>query len=130
MKPYPFSMALTETQKLFNYNLSKCRRVVENAFEHLKARFRRIGKGIDNRIGNAPVIVRACCVLHNFLNERNDYINEIWMARLQEVNINRENPTDYVVVGDNEPSAEVIRNALCNYFSSIAEAEVLGGDDG
>uniref|UniRef100_A0A0A1WWQ2 Glucan endo-1,3-beta-glucosidase 11 n=1 Tax=Zeugodacus cucurbitae TaxID=28588 RepID=A0A0A1WWQ2_ZEUCU len=37
MKPYAFSLALTETQKLFNYKLSKCRRVVENAFGHLKA---------------------------------------------------------------------------------------------
>ncbi|XP_036320800.1 protein ALP1-like [Rhagoletis pomonella] len=109
MKPYAFSMALTETQKLYNYKLSKCRRVVENAFGHLKGRFRRVGKGLDNRIGKAPIIIRACCVLHNYLNEMNDTINDMWLERLQEVNRNLENPEYVTIVGDNQPSAEEIR---------------------
>lgn len=117
MKPYAFSLALSDDQKLFNYRLSKCRRVVENAFGHLKARFRRIGKGIDNRVGNAPSIIRACCVLHNFLNERNDNINQLWLENLQDFEKNRESPTQHITIGDNEPTAEVIRQQLCYYFS-------------
>ncbi|XP_053968378.1 putative nuclease HARBI1 [Anastrepha ludens] len=34
MKPYPHSVTNTPEQKKFNYRLSKCRRVVENAFGH------------------------------------------------------------------------------------------------
>ena len=66
--------------------LLKYVRMVENAFGHLKARFRRIGKGIDNKVGNAPIIVRACCVLHNFLNERNDNIYHLWFVNLKDFN--------------------------------------------
>ncbi|XP_055905800.1 uncharacterized protein LOC129941239 [Eupeodes corollae] len=47
MKPFPFSTTASEEEKNFNYALSKCRRVVENCFGHLKARFRTIGKGLD-----------------------------------------------------------------------------------
>ncbi|KAL7724570.1 hypothetical protein ACLKA6_002500 [Drosophila palustris] len=47
MKPYPFSVDASPERRVFNYNLSKIRRVVENAFGHLKARFRRIGKGLE-----------------------------------------------------------------------------------
>lgn len=79
MKPYPFSTAASDYEKTFNYNLSKCRRVVENAFGHLKARFRRIGKGIDNQMCNVNKIIKACCVLHNFLNDENDVINDKWI---------------------------------------------------
>lgn len=117
MKPYPFSTALSEQQKLFNYRLSKCRRVVENAFGHLKARFRRIGKGIDNRVGNAPKIVQACCVLHNFLNERNDHVNQQWLDNIKDSARNLVSPTYSTTFGDNEPTAETIRQTLCSYFS-------------
>ncbi|XP_067633791.1 uncharacterized protein [Eurosta solidaginis] len=130
MKPYAFSTDLSEEKKLYNYMLSKCRRVAENAFGHVKARFRRIGKGIDNEIGNAPSIVQAACVLHNFLNEENDTINQMWLENLREYDRNREYPTHSVVIGDNEPSAENIRQALCRYFGSNVAFEVDGPGDG
>ncbi|XP_017473772.1 PREDICTED: uncharacterized protein LOC108364559 isoform X1 [Rhagoletis zephyria] len=38
MKPFPFSLDKTPSQKALNYQLSKSRRVVENAFGQLKAR--------------------------------------------------------------------------------------------
>ncbi|XP_036341028.1 uncharacterized protein LOC118750415 [Rhagoletis pomonella] len=38
MKPFPFSLDKTPSQKAFNYQLSKSRRVVANAFGQLKAR--------------------------------------------------------------------------------------------
>lgn len=77
MKPYPFKINASNKEKNFNYSLSKCRRVVENAFGHLKARFRRLGKGLDNNIENVNVIIKCCCILHNFLNIQNEVINDL-----------------------------------------------------
>ena len=65
-----------------------------------KTRFRRIGKGIDNRVGNAPKIIRACCVLHNFLNDQNDNIKGIPNSQ-QEIPI-REHLYNTVVLGDSD----------------------------
>ena len=116
MKPYASATVLTKEQKFFNYKHSKCRRVVENAFVHLKARFRRIVKGIDNRNGIAPSIIRVCCVLHNFLNERNDHIDPIWLENLKDFEKDGQYPTHNVTIDDNEPTAEAIRRNLCHYF--------------
>lgn len=83
MKPYPFCVGQSNVEQMFNYALSKCRRVVENAFGQLKARFRRIGKGIDNQIENAPLIIKACCVLHNFLKNHDDEVKSKWITEQQ-----------------------------------------------
>ncbi|XP_067614383.1 uncharacterized protein [Eurosta solidaginis] len=80
MKPYPYNIENSAGQKLFNYRLSKCRRVVENAFGHYKARFRRIGEGIDNHIKNANVVISAACRLHNFLIDEKDPVLENWLV--------------------------------------------------
>lgn len=119
MKPYPFRADATEKEKNFNYALSKNRRVVENAFGHLKARFRRVGKGIDNHIDNVTLIIKACCVLHNFLNNQNDAINQQWLQQLQnkERETNREMPEQIVTLTDINPSAQSIREAIANYLS-------------
>lgn len=76
MKPYP-QADLSPIQQNFNYVLSRSRRVVENAFGQLKNRFRRIGKGLEVEMKHVPTVVRAACILHNILNEKNDIINNI-----------------------------------------------------
>jgi len=57
---------LTEGQLNFNFRLSRARRVVENAFGILAARF-----GVFRRpmLVKAELIVKAATVLHNFLRE-------------------------------------------------------------
>lgn len=83
MKPYTFKITCINFERVrlqgknFNYSLSKCRRVVEYAFGHLKARFWRLGKGLDNNIENVNVIIKCCCILHNFLNIQNEVINDL-----------------------------------------------------
>lgn len=117
---YPFTVSSSAREKHFNYSLSKCRRVVENAFGHLKARFRRIGKGLDNHIDNVNSIVKCACVLHYFLNDHNDHINNHWMQQVKEQeNSGRNQPEDNSTLCDNDPNAEKIRKAisehLCKY---------------
>lgn len=125
MKPYSYTTALTEEQKFFNYKISKCSKVVDNAFAHLKARFCRLVKGIDNRCGSAPVIIRACCVLHNFLIERSDYINPVWLENLKNLEKNRKHPSHNVTIDDKEPTAETIRQTLCHYFRKYAKVNII-----
>lgn len=115
MKPYPFSVQHTEEESAFNYNLSKARRVVENAFGHLKARFRRIGKGLDNNISKTSNIIACCCILHNFLNENDSHMNAKWETdRVEE----RQQPTYTTHLGNHDEQAQAIRLALGTYFVS------------
>ncbi|XP_031333878.1 uncharacterized protein LOC116163884 [Photinus pyralis] len=66
LKPYPFKN-MTKEQRVFNYRLSRARRVVENAFGILANRFRVLLH--INPLGptKAKVVTQCCCVLHNFL---------------------------------------------------------------
>lgn len=66
MKPYP-TQRLTLKQRIFNYRLSRARRVVENAFGILATRFRIFRREIEMEPENATTVVMACIALHNFL---------------------------------------------------------------
>lgn len=68
LKPFPFRN-LSKEKRIFNYRLSRARRVVENAFGILSTRFRvllNINFLVPDRV---KVITQACCVLHNFLGK-------------------------------------------------------------
>lgn len=116
MKPYPFRTTFNEKEKIYNYRLSKCRRVVENAFGHLKGRFRRIGKGIDNDIDNASLTIKCFCVLHNFLNDENDHINQKWYHE----EISTRQPDHSSTINDHEPSAEEVRKAIMEHLCKFS----------
>ncbi|XP_069801016.1 putative nuclease HARBI1 [Dendropsophus ebraccatus] len=66
LKPYP-SRNLTMEKKIFNYRLSRARRVVENTFGIMANRFRIFHTAINLKPENIDKVVMACCVLHNFL---------------------------------------------------------------
>ena len=66
LKPFP-GARLTRKQEIFNYRLSRCRRVVENTFGIMTTRFRVFRRAIEVSPGFVKDIVLACCVLHNFL---------------------------------------------------------------
>lgn len=71
MRPYPGKNTDTE-QRIFNYRLSRARRVVENAFGILSNRFRIDHTTITGGVQLADRIVKATVVLHNFLLTKND----------------------------------------------------------
>ena len=71
MKPYP-SKVLTDYERIYNYRLSRARRVSENAFGILVNRFRVLDKYIHLCPTKCTSITNACIVLHNFLLSKND----------------------------------------------------------
>ena len=67
MQPYP-GKQLTHKQNIFNYWLSWSRRIVENAFGILVARWRIFRQPIVADPHNVERFVKATVVLHNFLS--------------------------------------------------------------
>ncbi|CAB4040889.1 Hypothetical predicted protein, partial [Paramuricea clavata] len=76
MKPYPHR-SLDKPKKIFNYTLSRARRVGENAFGILANRFRVFLTTIKLHPDKVVDIILAACCLHNFLVEqnKNNYIS-------------------------------------------------------
>ena len=64
MRPY-CGANLTAEQECFNLHHSRVRITVENAFGRLKARWRILKRQLDVDIERAPVVIGACCILHN-----------------------------------------------------------------
>lgn len=67
MKPYPGITDEESPQRAYNYRLSRARRVVENAFGIVSARFRVLRKPMHVKIETASTIILACCYLHNLI---------------------------------------------------------------
>lgn len=75
LKPYSKAV-LTDEKKIFNYRLSRARRVVENVLGILTKRFKVLQGDIKFEPHKARKIVLACCHLHNYLTveNREDYL--------------------------------------------------------
>nr|CAI5854425.1 unnamed protein product [Callosobruchus analis] len=69
LKPFRQTDSNSRERKIFNYRLSRARRIVENAFGILASRFRIYHTAINVQPENIEKIVMATCVLHNFLIE-------------------------------------------------------------
>ena len=67
MRPYPGQ--LSEEQKVFNYRLSRARRVIENAFGILCTRFRIFYVPINACVANIEKYAKAAIALHNYLRQ-------------------------------------------------------------
>lgn len=74
MKPYPGDN-LTLKQKIFNYRLSRARRIVENAFGILVARFRIFERPLPVKPETIDQVVKACCALQNWLRKTKSNVN-------------------------------------------------------
>jgi hypothetical protein len=65
-KPYNVKQ-LTRARKIFNYSLSRARRIIENVFGYVVARFGIFKTNINIHLDNIKDVVMASCVLDSFL---------------------------------------------------------------
>nr|AAI24960.1 LOC100158389 protein [Xenopus laevis] len=66
LTPFP-QKDMSFERRIFNYRLSRARRVADNAFGILSNRFRIFHTAINLSPSKTDSVVLACCVLHNFL---------------------------------------------------------------
>ena len=71
MKPYPFRN-LSESKLVFNYRLSRARRIIENTFGICASRFRVFHRPIIAKVHKVIAITKAVVALHNFLMTVNE----------------------------------------------------------
>lgn len=67
IKPFRQADLNSKEKKIYNYRVSRARRIVENAFGILASRFRIYKTQINIKPKNIDKVVMATCALHNFL---------------------------------------------------------------
>ncbi|XP_065419443.1 uncharacterized protein LOC112058986 [Chrysemys picta bellii] len=113
MKPYIGS--LDRSQELFNYRLSKCRMVVECAFGHLKGRWCTLLSRSDLSQTNIPIVIAACCVLHNLCESKGETFMAGWEAEANRLAADYAQP-DTRAIRRAHQEARHIREALKTSF--------------
>ena len=71
MRPYPGS-DMADAKRIYNYRLSRVRRIAENAFGILANRWRMYHRKLPLSPGNVDCVVKATIVLHNMLCGENE----------------------------------------------------------
>lgn len=131
LKPYS-SRALTHDKRIFNYRLSRARRVSENVFGILSNRFRLLLTNIYRSPDRAVDICRAVACLHNYLRRESatDYIG-VGNVDIEDANHgitegdwrrNVATMTPLQPTRERNPTTEAkeIRDAMASYFTSDA----------
>lgn len=69
LRPFP-GRGIDQRKRIFNYRLSRARRYVECSFGILANKWRVLHTAINVEPDFADIIVKACCILHNFVRRR------------------------------------------------------------
>lgn len=110
----PFANAAGPHEAAFNYQLSRTRRIVENAFGRLKARFRYTMKRMECKLPTAKRAIRAACVLHNICEALNDPVEQQWMQEAHEFDALYAQPVHSTDTASGH--GREVRAALATYF--------------
>jgi len=132
MKPYGHR-GLTYEEKIFNYRLSRARRVVENAFGIMANRFRVLTRTLPHKPETAALITHACCVLHNLLRARNpvahadlvdrEDANHNLIPGAWRAGVNMHEVEDHALRGRINVQAKTQRALLKLYYNSIGAVD-------
>lgn len=111
MKPYPRNQSLADRSKaIFNYRLSRARRIVENAFGILTHRFRLFATPIHLGTESVQNATTAACIIHNLLiDERTLAESDTISSNLSSIDFSNEE-----ALASNEP--QNIRDQFKEYF--------------
>ncbi|PNF14965.1 hypothetical protein B7P43_G01566 [Cryptotermes secundus] len=72
LRPYSGTHLPVE-KRVFNYRLSRARRYVECSFGILSNKWRILHRPLDVSVDFAVDIVKCCCILHNFVRDRDGF---------------------------------------------------------
>ena len=123
MRPYPKirNAIIPLEQMIYNFRQAHARRIVENAFGILVQRWRIFTRKICLHKRNARKVIKAACILHNFLQD--DRSVEAIMAELcpdgEEVPPVAMQPFNRLRGYRSPGDAMEIRNAFKDYFNGV-----------
>ncbi|CAG5050932.1 unnamed protein product [Parnassius apollo] len=119
MRPYSKNdVRNNEPNKIYNYRLSRARRIVENSFAILRARWRVFAKPMEVQPDMVDKIILATCCLHNYLGidtlpsdcqTQDDNETPLGPTALEDLDTLRRNSTQH---------AFSVRNKFKEYFNS------------
>ncbi|KAL6868337.1 hypothetical protein ACP4OV_015182 [Aristida adscensionis] len=114
---------MTWTQHVFNERLDGVRAVARDAFQRLKARWGCLQRRTEFKLQDLPVVLGACCVLHNICERAGEAIDpELRSFQLFDDDMVAENPV-------RSPAAAGARDAIShNLLHHVAQAPApMGG---
>ncbi|KAK3779325.1 hypothetical protein RRG08_031616 [Elysia crispata] len=116
MRPFP-RKELSDEKRIFNYRLSRARKQIECAFGVLSSMWRILRKPIEVQVDFATDIVKATCVLHNYIQNREpDRIKE--MGNFEDDTNSTFTPTPARPGRGHTGDGKAVRNILMKYFTS------------
>ncbi|KAK7303979.1 hypothetical protein RJT34_14936 [Clitoria ternatea] len=114
MVPYTHEN-LTWTQHAFNERVGEVQRVARDAFARLKGRWGCLQKRTEVKLQDLPVVLGACCVLHNICEVREEGMDAEWGFELFDDEMVAENSVRSV-------AAKNARDQIAHYLLHHARA--------
>ncbi|XP_074857124.1 2-Hydroxyacid oxidase 2 isoform X5 [Carettochelys insculpta] len=113
---HPYTGHLSASQERFNERLNHVRQVVECSFGRLKGRWRCLLTHLDAGPNNIPLIVGACCALHNLVESKGETFFQGWAAEAGRADVQPPAAPGWQV----DPEGTRVREALWVHFNDEA----------